>query len=275
MRIDSHQHFWNYNQEEYGWISDEMSGLRRDFTPADLREEIGPAGIDGVISIQARQTITETQQLLMYAKDNDFIKGVVGWLPICDDNVAEYIERFTTNPMLKGLRHVVQDEPDDRFILRDDFNLGISLLRNYDLAYDILIYERHLPHTIGFVCKHPQQRFVLDHIAKPMIRAGQVQPWRKNIEKIASYDNVWCKVSGMATEADIKNWNKNQLEVYFDVVLNAFGPSRLMFGSDWPVCLCACSYREWKTIVEGFISELSESEQRAVMGLNAVEVYRL
>ena len=275
MQIDSHQHFWLYNKEDYGWISDDMSVLRRDFKPADLRDEIIAAGIDSVISVQARQTLEETEQLLEYAHKNDFIKGVVGWVPLCAENASEHIEYFAANPHLKGLRHIVQDEPDDKFILREDFNCGISLLKDYDLAYDVLIFEKHLPQTIEFIKRHPQQRFVLDHIAKPNIKNGKTQPWRKNIEEIDGFENIWCKISGMVTEADFKNWGKDQLKPYFDIVLNAFGASRLMFGSDWPVCLCACSYGRWKQIVEEFISPLSQNEQEAIMGLNAVEAYRL
>ena len=213
--------------------------------------------------------------MLEYAHNNDFIKGVVGWVPLCEDNVGKYIECFAKHPALKGVRHIVQDESDDDFVLREDFNHGISLLKDHGLAYDVLIFERQLPQTITFVKMHPQQRFVLDHIAKPKIKKGQIQPWRDNIEKLAGIENVWCKVSGMVTEVDFKNWDKDQLKPYFDVVLNAFGASRLMFGSDWPVCLCACQYGRWKQIVEEFISPLSQSERNAIMGLNAVEAYRL
>ena len=275
MKIDAHHHFWHYSEEEFSWISDEMSLIRRDFMPWDLLVEINAAGIDGVISVQARQTLHETGELIKYAQENKFIKGIVGWLPLCDVEIQKYLGKYANISWLKGLRHVVHDEPDDSFILREDFNCGISLLKDFGLVYDILIFEKHLPQTIEFIKKHPDQQFVLDHIAKPKIKKGQLQPWRKYIEELGRFENVNCKISGMVTEADLSNWTLEQLKPYFEIVFNAFGPRRLMFGSDWPVCLCACKYGQWIETVLQLISQLSCLEQGAIMGENAIRTYGL
>lgn len=275
MQIDSHHHFWKYSPEEYGWIDDNMKRIRRDFLPADLQEEIEAAGIDGVVSVQARQIVEESQALLDFADANAFIQGVVGWVPLIDSDVAESLDRFRANPKFRGVRHVLQGEPDDRYMLREDFNRGISLLKDRDLVYDILIFERHLPQTLQFVDRHPDQVFVLDHIAKPRIQDDMLAPWQSRIVELSHRPNVYCKVSGMVTEADYEDWTPEQLKPYFDTVLSAFGPQRVMFGSDWPVCLVACEYQRWVEIVRGWISELSPSEQERVMGGTAVEAYSL
>ena len=275
MKIDSHHHFWKYGAEEYPWISDDMAALRRDFLPDDLRQEIAHADIDGVVSVQARQTIGETEWLLSLAERNPFIKGVVGWVPLADAGVAKVIEKFAANPRLKAVRHVVQGEPDDRFILGADFNRGVSALKDFGLVYDILILERHLPPTIEFVDRHPKQVFVLDHIAKPRIKDNVIEPWRKNIRELARRENVFCKVSGMVTEADWKTWNEVQLRPYFDAVLEAFGPKRLMFGTDWPVCLAATGYARWVELVNRFANGLSADEREWLFGKTAVQAYRL
>jgi L-fucono-1,5-lactonase len=275
MKIDSHQHFWKYNPVEYGWIDDTMRAIRRDFLPEHLRAEIMAAGVDGVISVQARQNPAETQWLLNLAAEHDFIKGVVGWVELVSPNVGAELERFASNPKLKSVRHVVQGEPDDHFILRSDFNRGIRKLRRFLLAYDILIFERHLPQTIQFVSAHPNQIFVLDHVAKPRIKENIFEPWNKNIRELAKRPNVYCKISGMATEADCSHWTEPQLRRYFDVALEAFGPQRLMFGSDWPVCLVACRYARWHQLVPRWISQLSPDEQNRILGGTAIEAYKL
>jgi L-fucono-1,5-lactonase len=275
MKIDAHHHFWKYNPAEFGWIDDSMKMIRRDFLPEHLRQEIAATGIDGVISVQARQTIDETQQLLEFAAQNDFIKGVVGWVELISPNVQKDLARFAANKKLKAVRHVVQGEPDNNFILRADFNRGISVLREFDLRYDILIFERHLPPTIKFVDRHPNQIFILDHIAKPKIKANEISPWRENLRELARRENVFCKISGMATEADFKNWTEAQLRVYFEVALEAFGARRLMFGSDWPVCLIACGYARWHSLVADWISKLSPDEQARIFGGTAIEAYKL
>jgi L-fuconolactonase len=275
MKIDAHHHFWKYNPAEFGWIDDSMKMIRRDFLPEHLRSEIAASGIDGVISVQARQTIEETRWLLEFAAQNDFIKGVVGWVELVSPDVRKDLARFAANKKLKAVRHVVQGEPDDHFILRADFNRGISALREFDLCYDILIFERHLPQTIEFVDRHPNQIFILDHIAKPKIKANELSPWRENLRELAKRQNVFCKISGMVTEADFKSWTEARLRAYFDVALEAFTPRRLMFGSDWPVCLAACGYARWFRLVADWIKKLSPNEQARVLGGTAIEAYKL
>jgi L-fuconolactonase len=275
MKIDSHHHFWKYSAAEYPWIGDSMAGLRRDFLPEHLQAEIAAVGIDGVVSVQARQTVGETEWLLSLADGNDFIRGVVGWVPLADAGVRDAIAKFAANPKLRAVRHVVQDEPDDRFILGEDFNRGVSMLRDFGLVYDILIFERQLAASIEFVDRHPQQVFVLDHIAKPRIGDGAIEPWRANIRELARRENVFCKVSGMVTEADWKTWNEEQLRPYFDAVLEAFGPKRLMFGTDWPVCLVACGYARWAELVRKFAAGLSPDEREWLFGKTAALAYGL
>ncbi|HEU4391069.1 MAG TPA: amidohydrolase family protein [Blastocatellia bacterium] len=275
MIVDSHQHFWNYDAAEYGWIDDAMKAIRRDFLPHHLAEEIAAAGVDGVISVQARQTLEETEWLLDLAERHKFIKGVVGWVDLLSPGAAELLERLAANPKLKGVRHIVQAEPDDEFILRDDFNRGVSALARFGLRYDILIFERHLRATSQFVERHPDQIVILDHIAKPSIKTNQLSPWRENIKNVARRPNVYCKVSGMVTEAEFRTWTEAQLRPYFEVVLEAFGPQRLMFGSDWPVCLVACDYSRWQRIVLDWIGDLSKDEQARILGGTAVEAYKL
>ena len=275
MKIDSHHHFWKYSKAEYGWMSDEMDRIRRDFLPADLEAEIQRAGVDGVVSVQARQTEEETEFLLDFAEDRDFIRGVVGWVPLIDSDVEESIDRFAKNKWLKAVRHVLHDEADDRYMLRDDFNRGIALLKDRNLVYDILIFEKHLPQTLQFVDRHPDQVFVVDHVAKPRIKDDLLSPWQSRMVELAHRPNVYCKVSGMATEADWANWTPEQLRPCFDTVLSAYGPKRLMFGSDWPVCLVAVEYERWHSIVEDWVSELSADEQERILGGTAVEAYQL
>src|SRR5262245_27534270 len=210
MRIDAHQHFWCYSQVEYGWINDSMSTIRRNFLPADLKREIAGVGIDGVVAVQARQSLDETHWLLELAAENSFIKAVVGWVPLIDPSVKELLGDLVHAKSLKAVRHVVHDEPDDQFLLRDDFNRGIDALGDFWLTYDILIFERHLPQTIEFVDRHPYQRFVLDHLAKPRVRDNVLEPWASNIRKLAERENVYCKISGLVTEADCQNWTEEQ-----------------------------------------------------------------
>ena len=275
MRIDSHHHFWKYSAEDYGWMSDEQAAIRRDFGPEDLEREIRAAGIDGVVSVQARQSLEENDFLLGYAAKHGFIKGVVGWAPLIDPDVGKQLEKLAKQPKLKAVRHVLHDEADDRYMLREDFNRGVGMLKDFGLVYDILIFEKHLPQTVQFVDRHPEQVFVLDHIAKPRIKANELSPWQSRIVELAHRPNVYCKVSGMATEADYANWTPKQLEPYFETVLSAFGPKRLMFGSDWPVCVVAVEYGRWAELVRGWVSELPAADQERVLGGTAVEAYGL
>lgn len=274
-RIDAHHHFWRYDPVEYAWISENMSAIRRSFEPKDLALEIKAAGIDGVVSVQARQSLEETWQLLTYADQNDFIKGVVGWVPLSAPDLSRTLASVATHPKLRAVRHVVQDEPDPEYILHEDFNRGISALRPFHLTYDILIFERHLPQTIQFVDRHPNQVFVVDHLAKPRVKDGLLSPWRENMRKLAERPNVYCKISGLATEADHQHWTEEQLEPYMDAVLEAFTPRRVMFGSDWPVCLVAVPYRRWVKIVESATAKLSQTEQERFWSGTAREAYGL
>lgn len=273
LKLDSHQHFWKYSDAEYGWIDD--NALRRDFLPEDLHKELKVAGIDGSISVQARQTTGETEWLLSLAEQNSFLKGVVGWVPLTSPSVEGDIEKYASHKKLKAVRHVVQDEKDDRYILRPDFNSGVALLDKHGLAYDILIFEKHLPAAIQFVDRHPKQRFILDHIAKPRIREGVVAPWRDNLREMAKRPNVWCKVSGVVTEADHQKWTEAQVRLYIDAAIDAFTPKRIMFGTDWPVCTTATTYKNWTELMRRATKNLSPSERDSIFGGAAAAAYRI
>jgi L-fuconolactonase len=276
IKIDSHQHFWHYTSKEYGWIDDSMSAIRRDFLPPDLRIELRKAGFDGSVSVQARESVEETRWLLELSKTYpDVIRGVVGWVPLASPHLDRDLSELAQNTVLKGVRHLVQGEPDDSFILGRDFNRGISQLLEFKLTFDILIFERHLSYASVFVDRHPNQIFVLDHIAKPKIAKHEILRWADHFREIAKRPNVFCKLSGMVTEADHKNWRKEDLAPYMDVALEAFGPHRLMFGSDWPVCLVATTYENWANLVKERISSLSQAEQDAILGGVAQRAYRL
>jgi L-fuconolactonase len=275
LKIDAHHHLWKFSPAEYGWISAQMPALRHDFLPVDLNAVLTASGISGSVAVQARQTLEETRWLLELAHQNDFIKGVVGWVPLTDPHVKTTLDKLRANSKLKGIRHVLQDEADEHYMLRPDFNHGIAELVNMRLVYDILIFERHLPQTIQFVDRHPNQMFVVDHLAKPRVRYNAVSPWRENLAELARRPNVYCKLSGLATEADHKNWTEKQLDIYMDVVLSTFGPQRVMFGSDWPVCLLAIDYARWVKIVGAQLAKLTSSEQERVWSGTAMEVYRL
>ncbi|MDD5705395.1 MAG: amidohydrolase family protein [Kiritimatiellae bacterium] len=274
MQVDAHHHLWRYTPAEFDWIDDGMAAIRRDFLPDDLRPALTAAGIAATVCVQARQSLEETDWLLEQARANRFIAGVVGWVPLAAPTVSRDLERLTGNGLLKAVRHVVQGEPAG--FLRDPaFNRGVALLEKCGLAYDILIYAWQIKEAVEFVDAHPRLTFVLDHIAKPNIRGGELSPWREDIRRLAQRPNVCCKLSGMVTEADFAAWTPDTLRPYFDVVLEAFGPRRLLFGSDWPVCLAACDYAAWADIVRDFIRDLTVAEQQGVMGGNAVRIYKL
>ncbi|MCE4566968.1 amidohydrolase family protein [Maribellus sp. CM-23] len=275
MVIDTHHHFWNYNPVEFAWIDDEMAAIRKNFLPEDLASTIQNSGVDGVVTVQARQCLEETEWLLQLASENEFIKGVVGWLPLADKNIQTILDKYHGNRWLKGVRHVVQGEPDPEFILGEAFNQGVSQLKVYGLVYDILILEHQLANTIRFVDRHPDQLFVLDHIAKPKIKTNEIQPWHKLLKELAKRENVSCKISGMVTEADYQHWTEAQLQPYFDAVFNAFGPARLLFGSDWPVCQVATNYSAWLQLVKKQVSKLSSEEQNQIFYHNALKAYHL
>ncbi len=273
--IDSHQHFWNFNPVEYPWIGEGKDVLRRDFLPEDLAPEIKETGISGVVSVQARQSLDETWQLLNYSDRHEWICGVVGWVPLIHPDLNRLLPTVASHPKLRGVRHILHDETDPFYMLREDFNHGIRALKPFKLAYDILIFERHLPQTIEFVDRHSNQVFVVDHLAKPRVRDGVISPWRENIESLSRRPNVYCKISGLVTEANYTRWTEAQLRPYIDVVIDAFTPGRLMFGSDWPVCLAAASYRRWVDVVTRAISHLTDSERDRIWSGTAIEAYGL
>ena len=274
MRVDSHHHLWRYTPEEYGWIDDSMSILQRDFLPDDLAREASAAGIDAAVAVQARQTLEETRWLLELAAESGVIRGVVGWAPIDADDFPATLESLRQNPLLKGLRHVVQAEPDG-FLDAPDFNRGIASLQPTGVVYDVLIFARQLAEATRFVNRHPDQSFVLDHIAKPNIKGDGFASWNLAIHELARRDNLVCKLSGMVTEADWQTWSPAQLKPYFDTVLEAFGPSRLMFGSDWPVLTVACSYTRWSETVDAWLAPLSADERAQIQGETATRIYSL
>lgn len=271
-RIDAHHHLWKYSAEEYGWIDETMAELRRDFLPPDLTTAMREAGVDGAIAVQARQTLEETSWLLDLADRNEAICGVVGWAPIAEEGFEAVLGELRSRPKLKGLRHIVQAEPDG-YLLREDFNRGIRALRGSGLVYDVLIYERQIVEAIEFVDRHPSQRFVLDHVAKPRIREGVFEPWSRHMRELSRRENVVCKLSGMVTEADWKRWSLEGLRPYLDVAVEAFGPQRLMAGSDWPVCLVVCGYAQWFGVLEEYFAGFSAQEREAVFGGSAERVY--
>jgi L-fuconolactonase len=274
MRVDAHQHFWFYSEEEYGWINEPMAAIRRNFLPADLFPLLAQTVIDATVAVQARQSLAETEWLLDLAEEHDWIAGVVGWAPLLSARVEETLETLATRAKLKGVRHVLQGEADE-FMQREDFNTGVSLLRRYSLTYDLLVLERQLPAAIQFVDRHPQQPFVLDHIAKPLIAARELEPWRTHIRELARRQHVDCKLSGLVTEADFSAWTIDDLRPYVETVLEAFGPGRIIFGSDWPVCTVASSYAGWVDVVREYVLELSADEQEIIFGGNATKFYGL
>ena len=275
MRIDSHQHFWKYNPVRDQWITDEMVVIRRDFLPQDLLPELRANSIDGCIAVQADQSEQETQFLLDLARQNDFIHGVVGWIDLRADNVAECLGLLSQNKKLRGFRHIVQAEPDDRFMLQRAFLRGIGGLRQFGFTYDILIYPRQLPAAIELVARFPNQPFVIDHIAKPEIKAKRTLPWAQQMLEIAGNRNVYCKLSGLLTEADWNNWKTDDFKPYLDTVFDAFGTDRIMFGSDWPVCLLAGSYSQMMQLIADYTKSFSPSDKEKIFGLNAARFYRI
>lgn len=275
MYIDSHQHFWIYNNEEYAWIDDTMAALRRNFLPADLKTELTANGFHGSVVVQTRQTLEETRWLLELAEQNSSILGVVGWADLRSPDIRSQLEALVRNTKLVGLRHIVQSEPDDHFLLQPDFLRGISALDEFGLAYDILIYTKHLPVAIDFVQRFPRQRFVLDHLAKPPIKNGEIEHWARGIGELAASPNVFCKLSGLVTEADWRHWTPEQITPYLDVAFECFGPERLMIGSDWPVCLVAASYTRVLEVVKHYILRLPPQARAAVLGGNAQRFWRL
>ena len=275
IQIDTHHHLWRYRAEEYDWISEEMQVLRQDFLLEDLKACLDSAAVSGSVAVQARETLGETEWLLALADEPlSPILGVVGWFPFLSPEMQQIVERFRQNALLRGARFVTQGRPDG-FMDSRAFNDGIASLSGTDLVYDILIYRDQIDEATRLLDRHPNQRFVLDHIGKPAIRDGEFAPWKDSIVKMAERENVCCKISGMVTEADWNGWTNGQLKPYFDTALESFGPNRIMVGSDWPVLTLGASYSQWWDTVRGWIADLSTTEQEQILGSNAIEVYGL
>jgi L-fuconolactonase len=275
MRIDAHQHFWIYDPGEYSWIDESMTTLQRDFLPADLEPILKRNGVNGSVAVQTRESLEETRWLLGLAEKSKSILGVVGWVDLQSADVRKQLSEFAEHSKFVGVRHIVQSEPDDQFLLRPDFLRGIAALEEFDLAYDILIYERHLPVAADFVARFPRQRFVLDHMAKPSIKACRIDDWLRGIYALAAFPNVFCKLSGLVTEADWIKWTPGDIAPYLDVAFRAFGPNRLLMGSDWPVCLVAGAYDRVLAVVPDHLDRYRPDERDAVLGGNAQRFYRL
>ncbi|MDI1249747.1 MAG: amidohydrolase family protein [Lacunisphaera sp.] len=274
MKIDAHQHFWRYTPEEFDWISDGMGAIRRDFQPTDLAPFLAAAHVDGTIAVQARQTLAETTGLLEHAQRHPFIKGVVGWVPLTDPEAPRRLDELGADKNLKGVRHVLQGEPD-AFMTDPAFNAGLRAVTARGLSYDLLVQAPQLPAALALVDRHPSLPFVLDHLAKPVITGAPPAEWRRDLAELARRPNVCCKFSGVVTEVLGIEWTPELLWPYFDVVLALFGPDRLMFGSDWPVCLVAAEYTRWDRFVESCVTGLASAERKAILGDTAAKFYRL
>jgi L-fuconolactonase len=279
-RIDAHQHFWHYNPAGYGWISDEMAALKQDFLPQDLQPLLAATGFDGSVAVEARQSLEETRWLLELSARHESILAVVGWADLCSDELPRQLEMFCKHSKFKGVRHVLQDEPDDQFMLRSDFRRGISRLREFNLTYDLLIHTRHLPIAVKLVEEFPEQPFVLDHLAKPSISNSKIagpllSPWREDIQALAALPNVYCKLSGMVTEAKWNEWQPQDFIPYLDAVFAAFGAERLMIGSDWPVCTLAGDYASTMDIVISYLRQFPPQVQDGILGGNCARFYKV
>lgn len=275
MIIDTHQHFWKYNKNRHAWIDENMKNIRRDFLPEELEQLYSEKAISGCIAVQADQTEAENEFLLDLADKNDFIRGIVGWVDFRADNIEERLEYYSEQKKIKGFRHIVQGESEHNFLLRNSFLKGIEALGKYNLCYEILVFPHQLGAVLEFVKKFPSQKFVIDHIAKPYIKDRFFDGWACLMQEIGAQENVSCKISGMVTEADYNNWNYEQLQPYMDWVLEHFSAKRVMFGSDWPVCLVAGSYTEVKGVVEKFINQFSGEDQERFWFKNATDFYKI
>lgn len=275
MNIDAHQHFWNYDPAKHTWITDELAPLKSDFLPDDLAPILHENNFDGCVAVQAEQSEGESEFLLSLAEEHDIVKGVVGWVDLRAGNSGERLDFFKENSRFKGVRHIVQDEPDNEFLLRKDFQHGIKALGDRSLTYDILVFPKQLPAALEFVKIFDNQKMVIDHLAKPDIKTGNLEDWEGYIREIGRNEHVYCKLSGMVTEASWTDWKKGDFEKYFDIIMEVYGSSRLMIGSDWPVCLLAAEYSQAISLVTDYIENLSETEKQNIMGQTAVEFYNL
>jgi len=275
LKIDSHQHFWKYDPVEYDWIDDDMAVIRQDFMPVDLEPVLKTNGFDGCITVQSDQSEKENDFQLNNAKNNSFIKGVIGWVDLQSERVEERLGHYHQFEKMKGFRHILQGELQRDFMLRPYFLNGISLLKKYGYTYDVLIFPDQLNYVADFVSRFPNQPFVIDHIAKPGIKNNEINTWKKNISALGKFENVFCKVSGMVTEANWKTWKPTDFYPYIDVVVETFGMDRLMFGSDWPVCNVAANYKQVVTITENYFATFSKNEQQKFFRENALRFYNI
>jgi L-fuconolactonase len=275
MVIDAHQHFWKFDPIRDSWITDDMSVIQNDFLPEHLKPILQSNGVSGCVAVQADQSESENDFLISHAKQNDFIKGIVGWVNLEVDNIEDRLAYYKSFEKVKGFRHVLQGEKQRDFMLRYDFKRGIDKLREFNFTYDILIFPDQLKYATEFVSLFPNQLFIIDHIAKPEIKAKKIEDWKNDIQAIAKYENVHCKISGMITEADWKNWSADDIRPYLDIVVEAFSIKRIMYGSDWPVCLVAGSYTETLNVVRNYFSSFTKNEQEFFFGQNAIKFYNL
>jgi L-fuconolactonase len=273
--IDSHQHFWIYDPQRDSWIDENMQVIRRNFLPADLQPVLQTNGINGCVAVQADQSEYETNYLLGLAAENTFIKGVVGWADLRSIELEKHLEQWRGNPLLKGFRHVLQGEKDRALMLQPAFIRGLRTLQRHSYTYDILVFPDQLKYVEQLTGALPDMPFVIDHLAKPYIRSGNIDGWEHFMSLIAQHSHVYCKVSGMVTEAAWNGWTYEQLVPYLDVVTEAFGTQRLMYGSDWPVCLVAAQYSEVVGVVRRYFESFSQVEKDAIFGGNAAQFYRL
>jgi len=275
MRIDAHQHFWKYSPAQYPWMNDQMQVLKRDYLPSDLKPLLDISVFDGTVAVQARQTVEETEWLLKLSDDHSLIKGVVGWVDLRSPNLPAQLEKYAKHPRFVGVRHVVQDEPNDNFMLQPEFRHGIAQLKQFDLTYDLLLFPKHLPVALKLVEEFPKQPFVLDHIAKPQIASGLISPWKEDIQRLARFPNVCCKLSAMVTEAKWKQWQPKDFHPYLDTVVEAFGTNRVMIGSDWPVCTLSGEYATVMGIVLDYVQQFPEHIRNDILGGNCARFYGL
>jgi L-fuconolactonase len=275
MHIDAHQHFWQYDPAQHTWMTDDMAVLRRDFLPAELAPLLESADFEGSVAVQARQVLEETDWLLALAERHAFIRGVVGWVDLRGDDVRSQLRRYAGRVKFKGVRHIVHDEPDVEFMLLPEFRRGLRALAEFDLTYDLLLRPAHLPVALKLVREFPRQPFVVDHIAKPRIADRAFDPWHADLEALAQFENVYCKLSGMVTETAWGAWQADDFGPYLDIVLNAFGPDRVMIGSDWPVCTLSGDYRGVMSIVTAYAERFSPAVREEILGGNCARFYRL
>jgi L-fuconolactonase len=275
VRLDAHQHYWQYNPTDYVWMTDRMAVLRRDYLPDELRPLLGAVDFDGSVAVQARQRLAETEWLLQLADQHESIKGVVGWVDLCAEGLRAQLEKYSRHSRFVGVRHVVHDEPDDYFMRRPEFRRGIAQLEEFGLTYDLLLFPKHLPVAVELVHEFPRQAFVLDHIAKPAIGEGRISPWREDLQRLAGYPNVFCKLSGMVTEAKWKKWRPGDFHRYLDIVVAAFGGERLMIGSDWPVCTLSGDYVTSMRIVTDYVQQFPVKVRDGILGDNGARFYHI